>query len=158
MAEQAQSQHPREPVEQLAPTAPERPIPPWLILPEALLAGVALVTILVSQTNLVARGELEQALDQAFERGFAAAADIERSIDDRSIGQADAAGYLLGLAEGARIARQRAADPRPIFPVDPVRFLSLPLSFFESCPANVPLWLIGLFGIDYCGDGNASAP
>ena len=80
MAEQAQSQRPREPVEQLAPTAPERPIPPWLILPEALLAGVALVAILVSQTNLVARGELEQALDQAFERGFAAAADIERSI------------------------------------------------------------------------------
>lgn len=161
MVEQAQNPRPREPLEQLAPTAPERPIPVWLIVPAALLAGVALVAILATQTNLVGAGDREQELDQAFERGVAAALDVERPVDERSLTEAEVAGYLRGLAEGIGLARQRAAAPSMVFPIDPLLVFAVPLAnldraFLDTCPAELPLWLLALHGVTHCGD--ASSP
>lgn len=161
MVEHAQNPRPRQPLEQLAATAPERPIPAWLVVPVALLAGVALVAILATQTNLVGAGDRERELDQAFERGVAAALDIERPVDKRSVSEADAAGYLRGLAQGTGLARQRAAAPSMVFPVDPLLVFAVPLAnldraFLDTCPAEVPLWLLALHGVTHCGD--ASSP
>jgi hypothetical protein len=160
VAEQAQNPRPHEPLEQLAPTVPERPIPAWLIVPAALLAGIVLIAILATQTNLVGADDREQALDQAFERGAAAAFDVERPVDESSVVEAEAAGYLRGLAEGTRLARQRAAAPSMVFPIDPFLVFSVSLAnldraFLETCPDDVPLWLLALHGVDTCGDALA---
>jgi hypothetical protein len=161
VAEQAQDPRPRKPLEQLAPTAPERPISAWLIVPAALIAGVVLVAVLATQTNLVGADDREQELELAFERGVEAAVDVERPIDEGSVVEAEAAGYLRGIAEGTRIARQRAAAPSMIFPVDPLLVFGVPLAnldraFLDTCPAEVSLWLLALHGVTHCGD--ASSP
>jgi len=139
--------------------APRWRPPRWAVLAGAFALGLAVMAVVLLAAGAFASDDgRADAVQSAYDRGLRDGTEAARATVGREIREANAEGYLQGLADASRFAARAELAP---FTLSPFLAFAVPLDnldrdFLLSCPADVPPWFLQLHGVDGCADEPAT--